>query len=660
MVAHSDANLQADPAPRLRWRALSGLRVDFTQHKIIYPPATDSLERIELTNELLRVPHASPSYAAYRRKWLRELVNHYRASATTVIFVRIPARPVHRNLPEPLGSSILDLSAQGARVLAPEAYRALEQPSLFDDHDHLNATGAFRFSRLLGRDVATALTSPKPAPVAHKAIAAAPISVLPPASTPHWTWPHLTSIFAWGVPLYFQSYEFFIFFAIVAALFFSAPRRVKPIVLLVASYYFYARWNSWYLVFLIALTASDYAIALAMETCPESARKLLLVIGIAANLAFLGTFKYANFVSGIVGGLLHTGQPWMLRWLVPIGISFHTFQSISYLTDVYRRTIRPVRNPIDYALYIAFFPQLLAGPIIRAGLFFKELAARAVPSTDAIISGSGQILLGIVKKIVIADPFAHIADQYFGAVGAHPGAPAAWSGVLAFAMQIYFDFSGYSDIAIGCARLLGFEFPPNFRMPYLATSITDFWHRWNISLSSWLRDYLYIPLGGNRHGRFATYRNLMITMLLGGLWHGANWTFVMWGAYHGILLAVEKALGIRRTAVKKNFVLWAACAAITFIVVTFGWVLFRAPTFAVALQVAHAMVAGGPGAWLIPPSQVVLVATAFVIALLADRGAFAPMRWPRLAQAGAFAVLVVALELLSHPGDVTPYVYFKF
>jgi len=431
-------------------------------------------------------------------------------------------------------------------------------------------------------------------------------------------------------------------------------------VLLLASYYFYARWNSWYIVFLLALTVSDYVVGLAMEGRSERTRRLLLVAGIASNLAFLGTFKYANFTGSIFAALLHTGQPWIFRWLVPIGISFHTFQSISYLVDVYRRAIRPVRNAIEYALYIAFFPQLLSGPIVRAGLFFKELIALARPSTDAVISGAGQILLGLVKKTVVADPFGHVADQYFGAITAHPGAPAAWSGVFAFAMQIYFDFSGYSDIAIGCARLLGFEFPPNFRLPYLATSITEFWHRWNISLSTWLRDYLYIPLGGNRHGKLATYRNLMLTMLLGGLWHGANWTFVAWGAYHGVLLAIERITGVGRSAVRRNYIAWALSAALTFLLVTFGWVLFRAANFHDAFRIAYEMVAGGTGPWLGDTSQVLLVAIALVVSLFVEFGRWGERRSPRLAQAGALAMLVVALELLSHPGDVTTFVYFKF
>jgi MBOAT, membrane-bound O-acyltransferase family len=203
-----------------------------------------------------------------------------------------------------------------------------------------------------------------------------------------------------------------------------------------------------------------------------------------------------------------------------------------------------IRKPLDYALYLAFFPQLLAGPIVRSRLFFGELFAWRPPGPDDVTYGFARVGFGLVKKMAIADQFAPIANGYFGSITSHPGAPAAWGAVFAFGMQIYFDFSGYSDIAIGCARLLGFVFPENFRMPYLATSITDFWHRWHITLSTWLRDYLYIPLGGSRHGTLATLRNLMITMLLGGLWHGAQWTFVAWGGVHGVMLCIERLLGI--------------------------------------------------------------------------------------------------------------------
>ena len=240
------------------------------------------------------------------------------------------------------------------------------------------------------------------------------------------------------------------------------------------------------------------------------------------------------------------GNPWLVNLFVPIGISFHTFQSISYLVDVYRGRTVAIRKPLDYALYLAFFPQLLAGPIVRAGLFFGELFTWRPPGPQDVTYGLARAGFGLLKKTAIADQFAGVANGYFDAISSHPGSPAAWSAMFAFSMQIYFDFSGYSDIAIGCARMLGFVFPENFRMPYLATSVTDFWHRWHITLSTWLRDYLYIPLGGNRGGALATLRNLMITMLLGGLWHGAQWTFVAWGGVHGVALCIERLLGVGR------------------------------------------------------------------------------------------------------------------
>ena len=353
-----------------------------------------------------------------------------------------------------------------------------------------------------------------------------------------------------GIPLRFQSYEFWLFFAIVVALFYLLPRRYGRIVLLIVSYYFYARWNAWYVLFLWILTASDFAIAIWIEDAKERQRRsirLLLGLGVTANLAFLATFKYANFASSTVAALVGMHQnPWLVNLFVPIGISFHTFQSISYLVDVYRGRTVAVRKPLDYALYLAFFPQLLAGPIVRAGLFFGELFNWRPPGPEDFTYGAARASFGLVKKTVIADQFASVANAYFDSIASHPGAPAAWSALFAFSMQIYFDFSGYSDIAIGCARMLGFVFPENFRMPYLATSITDFWHRWHITLSTWLRDYLYVPLGGNRHGTLATLRNLMITMLLGGLWHGAQWTFVAWGGFHGVLLCVERVFGIGR------------------------------------------------------------------------------------------------------------------
>jgi alginate O-acetyltransferase complex protein AlgI len=446
-------------------------------------------------------------------------------------------------------------------------------------------------------------------------------------------------------------------------------------VLLVASYYFYARWNAWYVLFLWILTASDFLIAIAVERAREAGRgnlRLLLAGGVAANLVFLGTFKYSNFASGTVTALLGMHQnPWLVSLFVPIGISFHTFQSISYLVDVYRGRIAAIRKPLDYALYLAFFPQLLAGPIVRAGLFFGELFAWRPPRTEDVTYGLARAGFGLFKKMAIADQFAGVANSYWGAIGAHPGAPAAWCALFAFSMQIYFDFSGYSDIAIGCARLFGFVFPENFRMPYLATSVTDFWHRWHLTLSTWLRDYLYIPLGGSRYGQLATLRNLMITMLLGGLWHGAQWTFVAWGGYHGLMLCFERLTGVGRdpegvipSGIADRTIVISRIAA-TFAIVALGWVLFRSQSFGDAVTVYRALFAGGPGPSLFSAWQGVLAAgvVAFgALRLVVDR--FAPrLAWPQLrpvVQAGALAGLLLALQLLTWPGISPTFIYFKF
>jgi alginate O-acetyltransferase complex protein AlgI len=389
----------------------------------------------------------------------------------------------------------------------------------------------------------------------------------------------------------------------------------------------------------------------------------ILALGIAANVAFLGVFKYANFTTATLAALFGLQQdPWLVRWIVAIGISFHTFQSISYLVDVYRGRMSAIRAPLDYALYIAFFPQLLAGPIVRAERFFGELYGWHRPNADELLRGIGEIALGLVKKMAIADQLARVADAYFRDPSAYAGAPAAWSGVLAFAFQIYFDFSGYSDIAIGSARLLGFDFPPNFRRPYLATSIGDFWRRCHISLSTWLRDYLYVPLGGNRGGRLATIRNVMLTMLLGGLWHGANWTFVAWGGFHGALLSCERLLGIRRRdATPPAGLAWAWRVALTFALVCLGWILFRAQNFGEALVIFKAAVAGGAGRWLLAPWLLVPVAIAALVAIAQERGwTPARLRASPLAYGGALAALALALELLSVSGESPPFIYFRF
>lgn len=643
-----------------RRETLRGMRVDFTHNTIRYPPSVGADERSAMPVQVLQVPHASPSYAAYRQEWIYPIAERYAAAGTPVVIVRVPTRPAHRHATDPFTGTLRALAQAGmAYTVAPQPYLALETPALFADHDHLDRAGSLRFSRLLGRDVERALS--------HRAIRA-PLRTrvettatnTPPAL------PWLREAVGVGFPLQFQSYEFWLFVGLVALVFYLSPRGWRRYVLLAASYYFYARWNGWYIVFLLGLTASDYFVALALERAAGRSRSGLLIAGIAANVAFLGTFKYANFTTGTVSALLGMHQdPWLVSWLVPIGISFHTFQSISYLVDVSRGKTPAIRDPWDYALYIAFFPQLLSGPIVRAERFFGELFHWRAPSTSDVAYAGWRIAFGLFKKVTIADQFGAIADGYFGAVSAHPGAPAAWTAMFAFSMQIYFDFSAYSDIAIGTARLFGFVFPENFNLPYLATSVTEFWRRWHMTLSSWLRDYLYIPLGGNRDGRWATLRNLTITMLLGGLWHGAQWTFVAWGALQGLFLAFEHATGIGRSQVTDNAFARGARALAVFVAITLAWVLFRAQSFAQALEVYRALFFGGAGDSMITGWCAVLsfgiLGFALVRITLGDRA----IRWtwsglPRLAQAGAIAAVMLGAELLSWPGAYATFIYFKF
>jgi alginate O-acetyltransferase complex protein AlgI len=369
----------------------------------------------------------------------------------------------------------------------------------------------------------------------------------------------------------FNTTEFFVFLAIVLAVFYAAPRALRRVILLIASYVFYLSWNYKFVVLLLGLTVVDFVAGIAIENAPASRKKPFLLISLVANLGMLGFFKYYNFFADNLAQLLRVPpHSWTFSIILPLGISFHTFQSISYVVDVYRGEQKAIRNPIDYALFISFFPQLVAGPIVRAREFFSDLDAWKHPSQEEVLRGVLLIVLGLTKKMAFADQFAQIADSYFQNLGAHPGGFAAWSGVLAFAMQIFFDFSGYTDMAIGMALLLGFHFPVNFRRPYLAFSITDFWHRWHMSLSRWLRDYLYIPLGGNRHGRLMTYRNLMLTMLLGGLWHGASWNFVVWGGYHGALLSIERMMGRREFEKQPPVWVYPLRALITFALVCVG------------------------------------------------------------------------------------------
>ena len=378
----------------------------------------------------------------------------------------------------------------------------------------------------------------------------------------------------------FNSFHFVVFFVVVLALNQSLRRwpGAQKLILLAASYYFYGQWNWLYLVLILFSTVSDYAIGLGLVNVRRP--RQLLIISLIVNLGVLFFFKYANWAIGnwnVVDSMLGAGltiSPMDL--LLPVGISFYTFQSMSYTIDVYRGDSPPRRNFLDYSLFIAFFPQLVAGPIVRDGEFFHELDRDRQIDFAMVRQALVLIALGYVKKVAVADNLAAIVEPVFDATAAQ----GFWDTLLAiyaFAMQIYCDFSGYTDIAIGCALLLGFRFPKNFNYPYVAESIQDFWRRWHMTLSRWLRDYLYLSLGGNRQGPSRTLGNLMLTMLLGGLWHGASWNFVIWGGLHGLYLAIERVVhkrwpgwntNTRGTRLLRIF--------ITFHLVCFAWIFFRA------------------------------------------------------------------------------------
>jgi alginate O-acetyltransferase complex protein AlgI len=373
-------------------------------------------------------------------------------------------------------------------------------------------------------------------------------------------------------------------------------------VLVLASYVFYGWWNPWFIFLMLGITIVNYVCGRIIGL-PGISRRLRLWVATSAVVVSLGTlgfFKYFVFAQANLNQVLAwfgAGTVQVLAIALPIGISFYAFHALSYTIDVYRGTAPPARSFIDFACYIALFPQLVAGPIIRYNTVADQLVSRS-HTWEKFASGVTLFSLGFAKKIWLANPMGRVADVAFGALSLSTA--DAWFGALAYTFQIYFDFSGYSDMAIGLGQMIGFQFPKNFDAPYKAESITDFWRRWHISLSTFLRDYLYIPLGGNRKGPVRTYVNLIVVMLLGGLWHGANWTFVVWGAYHGGLLACERFRG-KRSALKQ----WPrpVRVAATFVLVLISWVLFRSATLHEALNYLGFMMGqgeSGSGMLLLP------------------------------------------------------------
>jgi len=394
----------------------------------------------------------------------------------------------------------------------------------------------------------------------------------------------------------FNSFEFLIFYIVVVVLFFAVHDRYRWVLLLGASYWFYMSWRVEYVVLIMATTLINYGVAIAIEKSNrDTLRKALLVLGVSASLTLLLTYKYANFVSenieqALAAAMISWDVPY-LDLILPLGISFYTFQAIGYVIDVYRGETRAERHLGIFALYVSFFPQLVAGPIERSHRLLPQFRRTHTFESTRLVSGLGLILWGLFKKIVVADNIAAVVDIVYDNPDAYSG-PFLILATFFFAIQIYCDFSGYSDMAVGTARILGYNLMINFERPYFARSVGQFWRRWHISLSTWFRDYVYRPLGGNRVSRPLWIKNIVVVFLLSGIWHGANWTFVVWGLIHGLTLAVgvltvewrirfSEAIGLSRLPKAHALIR----TLIVFVIVLIAWVFFRAQSIGEAVSI---------------------------------------------------------------------------
>ena len=492
----------------------------------------------------------------------------------------------------------------------------------------------------------------------------------------------------------FNSYTFIAFFVIMLILHnLPIPWKAKKINLLLASYIFYAAWNPPFILLLWLSTVVDFFVGRALYTQPNiHKRRVLLVISLIGNLGMLCFFKYGGFLlenfvhlTNILGFDYHPAKP---NIILPAGISFYTFTTLCYTIDMYKKKSEPVKSMLDFALFVTFFPHLVAGPIVRPPQLVPQFETPRKATRQQMMDGLFLLSLGLFMKVVCADSLlSGTSDAVFSA--GRPLTPLdAWSGVLAFSGQIFFDFAGYSTSAIGVAMCLGFILPQNFLYPYAATGFSDFWRRWHITLSSWLRDYLYIPLGGNRQGKFRTYVNLMITMLIGGLWHGANWTFVAWGGLHGVYLWIEKAASGRRakapgalvegsvTPTVANASMFPGMtgkkpagflyALFTFFMICITWVFFRSATFGGAGLMLASMFGQVPPAG--PPvlATVAIYKVAIVITLMLAFHWFmrnttvlkTASKMPWWALGVVWAVLVIMIILSQ--GTSKSFIYFQF
>jgi alginate O-acetyltransferase complex protein AlgI len=469
--------------------------------------------------------------------------------------------------------------------------------------------------------------------------------------------------------LFTQPSFLFLFLPLLLALYFLPWRGHRNALLVVASILFYAKGGGWFTVLILASIVFNYLMAIAVDRYRRTPQgKGLLAIAVGVDLTILGILKYADFVVGnanSVGRIFGWHAMPLPRVLLPIGISFFTFHAISYVVDVYRRDAEAQKSPIEAALYLLLFPQLIAGPIIRYREIASQLGRRS-ERAEQFAGGVTRFVVGLAKKVLVANVVAVIADAIFKMPAAELTAAHAWLGTISYTLQIYFDFSGYSDMAIGLGAMFGFRFPENFNYPYIASSVQDFWRRWHMSLSRWFRDYLYVPLGGNRVSAERTYVNLVVVFFLCGLWHGASWSFVVWGLYHGLFLVVERLRGDRPLRVPP-----VVRHAYVLLVVMVGWVFFRAETLGQAIAVLKAMAGLATPAptafdarwYLDPQTMLAMVAGAigsgpFVVRAarsLESSGAAATF-----ARAALVLALFCASVIFIAARSYNPFIYFRF
>lgn len=464
----------------------------------------------------------------------------------------------------------------------------------------------------------------------------------------------------------FNSVDFAVFFVLVLGLYWLLPLRGQNRLLLAASYFFYGYWDWRFLSLILISSLVDYLAGQRVQRAAErgergqAARKTWLSLSIVVNLGLLGVFKYYNFFIGSVGPLASllglNPAALHLELVLPVGISFYTFQTMSYTIDIYRGRLKPTGSFWDFALFVAFFPQLVAGPIERASRLLPQLIAHRHFSKPQFLDGLRLIFWGLFMKVYVADNLAPFVDQVFAAKD--PGGPAVLFAVYAFAFQIYCDFAGYSKIARGVAKCLGVEIMVNFNHPYISASIREFWRRWHISLSTWFRDYLYIPLGGNRRGRARTYVNLALTMLICGLWHGAAWTFVLWGGYHGVLLLGQRIWAPQDKPEPRRW-LRALKVLITFHLACLGWLIFRSQSLGQLGEMAVRLF-GFSGAWSPALAAPLMKFALPLVAAEALAGAVGSgrLRPPRAVLIAGYAVLFYLLAFYG--AQAQSFIYFQF